>query len=113
MKNRPGSFLAGTAIAAMSILLAACSKAPESVVAPSATASASGNVVDADVTTAVRTALLDSAILKSFDINVVTLKGDVRLVGKVDTQAQIDEAIKVARASAGVHTIHNELTLQK
>jgi osmotically-inducible protein OsmY len=30
-----------------------------------------------------------------------------------DSQAQIDEAIKIARASEGAHTIHNELNLKQ
>jgi osmotically-inducible protein OsmY len=70
-------------------------------------------VDDADVTTKVQTALLREPTLKSFDIKVVTLKGDVRLTGMVDTQAQIDEALRLARAADGVHSIHDELSLKK
>jgi hyperosmotically inducible protein len=43
---------------------------------------------------------------------VVTLKGDVRLSGVVRTQAQIDEAQRIARDAGGAHTLHNELTLK-
>ena len=60
----------------------------------------------------VKTALLQNESLKGFDISVVTLKGDVRLIGVLDSQAQIDEAIKIARASDGAHTIHDELTIR-
>jgi osmotically-inducible protein OsmY len=52
-------------------------------------------------------------LLKGFDISVTTLKGDVRLNGQLDSQAQIDEAIKIARAADGAHTIHDELTIKK
>jgi hyperosmotically inducible protein len=52
-------------------------------------------------------------LLKGFDIQVVTLKGDVRLIGVVANQAQVDEAIKIARAAEGGHTIHDELTVKK
>jgi osmotically-inducible protein OsmY len=31
----------------------------------------------------------------------------------LDSQAQIDQAIKIARASDGAHTIHDELTIKK
>lgn len=48
-----------------------------------------------------------------FDINVATLKGDERVIGVLDDQSQIDEAIKIARASDGAHTIHDELTIKK
>lgn len=70
------------------------------------------NVSDIDVTQNVKTALHQSDTLKSFNITVITLKGDVRLVGILGTQAQIDEAIKIARAAEGVHTIHNELMIK-
>ena len=61
----------------------------------------------------VKTALLQNESLKGFDIAVVTLKGDVRLTGQLENQAQIDQVIKIARASEGAHTIHDELTLKK
>lgn len=46
-------------------------------------------------------------------IIVTTRKGDVRLVGVVDTQRQIDTAIKLAQRADGFHTIHNELIIRK
>jgi osmotically-inducible protein OsmY len=72
-----------------------------------------GNVSDLDVTEHVKTALQQNDALKGFDIGVVTLKGDVRLTGVVSSQAQIDEAIKIARAADGAHTVHDELTIKK
>ena len=111
MNTRPGIPLLIAATAAMTILLGACSKAPEAT-AP-ATVAAAGNVADIDVTTNVKTALLQDAALKGFDIGVVTLKGDVRLVGVLDSQAQVDTAVKLARAAEGAHTIHDELTVKK
>mgnify|MGYP003594514323 CR=1 FL=1 len=74
---------------------------------------ANGNVSDTDVTEHVKTALLQDEALKGFSIEVVTRKGDVRLIGVLDTQAQIDTAIKIARASEGAHTIHDELTIKQ
>jgi hyperosmotically inducible protein len=65
------------------------------------------------VTEHVKTVLRQSDVLKGFDINVVTLKGDVRLIGVLDSKAQVDEAIKLARASDGTHTIHDELAVKK
>ena len=111
MNTRPGIPLVIAATAAMTILLSGCGKAPEAT-AP-ATATAAGNVADVDVTTNVKTALLQDADLKGFDIGVVTLKGDVRLVGVLDSQAQVDTAVKLARAAEGAHTIHDELTVKK
>ena len=90
-----------------------CGKLPEVATPTPVTSTASSNVADADVTEHVKTALNQNQSLKGFDIKVVTLNGDVRLTGIVDSQAQIDDAIKVTRASDGAHTIHNELTIKK
>jgi len=94
-----------------SVIVVGCSKAPEAAAVPLATEVA--NVSDIDVNEHVKTALVSNVLLKGVDIQVVTLKGDVRLIGVLDTQTQIDEAIKVARAADGTHTIHDELTLKK
>lgn len=68
---------------------------------------------DVIVTTRVKTALLEDVNVKSFDIAVVTLKGDVQLSGFVDNQGQVDQAVKVARGVEGVHSIHDELRIKK
>jgi osmotically-inducible protein OsmY len=65
------------------------------------------------VTTKVKTALHSDELVKSFDIAVVTLKGDVRLTGAVDNQVQLDHIDKLVRSIEGVHSIHDELTIKK
>ena len=97
----------------LTALIAACSKSDPPESASMTTSSATVNVSDRDVNEHVKTVLNQNAALKAFDIQVITLKGDVRLIGIVDTQAHIDEALKIARAAEGTHTIHNELTLKK
>ncbi|PZO11376.1 MAG: hypothetical protein DCF26_21520 [Burkholderiales bacterium] len=57
-------------------------------------------------------ALQQDTSLTPFNIEAVTLKGDVRLIGVVDTQAQKDSAVALARAAKGAHTIHDELTVK-
>lgn len=113
MNTRPGMRLVIAATAAMTILLGGCGKAPEATATTPAASAAAGNIADIDVTTNAKTALLQDAGLKGFDIGVVTRNGDVRLVGVLENQAQIDAAIKLARAAAGAHTIHDELTVKK
>ncbi|MEJ6007272.1 BON domain-containing protein [Paucibacter sp. AS339] len=102
---------------AAALALGACSKTPETGIAaaPDLPPTAAGpvNVSDIDVTEHVKTALQSDEALKGFDITVITLKGDVRLIGVLNTQAQIDEAIRIARASDGAHSIHDELTLKQ
>lgn len=92
------------------LLMAGCSKTPEVTFPASAPVS---NVTDIDVSEHVKTALQQNDLLKTFDITVVTTKGDVRLTGALNTQVQIDEALKIARAAEGVHSVHDELTLKK
>jgi osmotically-inducible protein OsmY len=101
---------------ASSILSTACSKLPEPTTstAPLPEASApAGAISDVDVTEHVKMALQQSEALKGYDISVATLKGDVRLFGMVGNQAHIDEAANIARSAAGVHALHNELTIKQ
>lgn len=110
--------LAVAAALCLALTAVGCSKAPEvAVMPPAASAPAdtpmpTANVSDMDVTEHVKTALLQTESLKGADITVVTTQGDVRLTGTVESQAQKDEALKVARAAEGMHTIHDELTIR-
>lgn len=73
-----------------------------------------GNAVDDTVVTArVKTALLADPTIKSFEIAVATRKGEVQLSGFVATQAQIDNAVDVARGVEGVQTVANQIAIQK
>ncbi|MFP8776943.1 BON domain-containing protein [Hydrogenophaga sp. RWCD_12] len=113
--NKRTALLFLTAAMAATIVVGGCSKPAETPAAvPEApAAAAAANVPDADVTNHVTTALQQSESLKGFNIEVVTAKGDVRLIGVLDSQAQIDEALKIARASEGAHAVHDELTVKK
>ena len=93
--------------------ISGCSKFDQTTPPSIPSSSQSGNVSDRDVNEHVKTALDQNDSLRRFDIQVITLKGDVRLVGSVETQEQIDEALRIARAAEGTHSIHNELTIQK
>ncbi len=98
------------------VLVAGCSKLPEPATSTAPMPESPGpvgSIPDVDVTEHVNMALKQSDLLKSASISVVTLKGDVRLIGVLDTQAQIDEAILIARGADGTHTVHDELTLKK
>lgn len=105
MNKSTGSILF---IISLSTILAGagCSKSPPPVAQVA-------HVTDEEVTDHVKTSLHLNNLTKGYYITVVTLKGDVRLTGELDNQAQIDEAIKIAQTSDGAHTIHNELTIKK
>ena len=73
-----------------------------------------GNTVDDGIVTAkVKSALLADPDVKSFDIAIVTRKGEVQLSGFVDNQAQINRAIDLARGVEGVQSINNEMSIKK
>jgi len=73
-----------------------------------------GNKVDDGIVTAkVKAALLADAYVKSFDIAVVTRKGEVQLSGFVDNQSQIDRAIEVAHGIEGARSVSNEMSIKK
>ena len=76
-------------------------------------ANISAHISDMEVTTKVKTTLQSDNELKPFNIAVVTTKGDVRLTGTVETQAQIDRATQIARSMDGAHTLHDELTIKE
>ena len=112
MNTPPRPLLLSTAMMAITLLIAGCNKPPEVLGATPPSAAPTSNVADGDVTTNVTTALLQHSAFKGLDINVITLKGDVRLIGVVDNQGQIDPALKVARGADGVHSIHDELSVR-
>lgn len=73
-----------------------------------------GNTVDDGIITArIKTALLADPNIKSFDIAVVTRKGEAQLSGFVDSQTQINHASELARAVDGVKSVANEMSVKK
>lgn len=68
---------------------------------------------DVLVTERIKTALRNEASFKGTDIQVMTLKGDVRLSGVVSNQQQLEEALKLARGVDGVRSIQDELRINK
>lgn len=112
MKKPTKLLLLSTTLLAM-LMLAGCNKPQDSTGATKADSTMGAEVKDGEVTAKVKTALLLDEAIKSFDITVVTTKGDVRLTGVVDTQAQLDQIDKIVLGVEGVHSIHDELTIKK
>ena len=78
-----------------------------------ATREGSGEYVDDSVITAkVKSAIFSDSTLKVNEINVETFKGVVQLSGFVRSQADIDQAIKVARGVAGVKSVKNDMRIK-
>ena len=72
-----------------------------------------GEYVDDSVITAkVKTAIFNDPTLKVNEINVETFKGVVQLSGFVNSQADINRAVQVARGVAGVTSVKNDMRLK-
>ena len=114
MNNPLGLRIVTTTLAGvMTISMVACSKPVDATgaVAPSTTVGT--DIDDSVVTTRVKTALLDNIDVKGFDIQVETRKGEVMLSGFVSNQAQIDQAMAVAKGIEGVKSINNKLSVKE
>lgn len=94
--------------------LSACDKKAEPEVAtPLSSPMTLGTQVDDTViTSGVKAALVADDLVKSLDLQVETRKGVVQLSGFVDSQAQIDQAVALTRAVAGVTEIENGISLK-
>ena len=66
---------------------------------------------DATITTRVKTAILKDPVLGGLRIDVDTVRGVVTLSGHVDTAAERDQAIAIARSVAGVVDVRDALKI--
>lgn len=72
----------------------------------------SGEVVDdSTINASVKAELIGNKTTKANDINVETYKGVVQLSGFVETQAEKEEAGRVAAAVSGVRSISNNISI--
>jgi len=69
-------------------------------------------VDDSVITTKVKAAVMNEPTLKSAEINVETFKGVVQLSGFVNSQADINKAVEVARSVKGVTSVKNDMRLK-
>ncbi|MFP5408178.1 MAG: BON domain-containing protein [Gammaproteobacteria bacterium] len=86
-----------------------------SVVGCASTAQKQGTgeyVDDAVITTKVKAAIFNEPSLKSLEIKVDTFKGAVQLSGFVNSQADINKAVEVARSVKGVVSVKNDMRLK-
>ena len=67
---------------------------------------------DTVITTKVKAAIFEDPSLKSAEINVETFKGVVQLSGFVNSRADINKAVAVARGVQGVTSVRNDMRLK-
>jgi len=65
-----------------------------------------------DHNTKVKAEIFGDDSLKSSEINVETFKGVVQLSGFVNSQADIDRAVTLARGVKGVTSVKNDMRLK-
>lgn len=68
-------------------------------------------VTDAAITTAVKSKLLGDPKVGGLQIDVDTNGGTVTLTGNVDSKAEADEAVRLARETNGVKNVVNNLKI--
>ena len=109
MSNINRTFVTRTFAAFFAVLIVAlamgCASTPKS--------EGTGEYVDDTViTTKVKAAVFNEPSLKSAEINVETFKGVVQLSGFVNSQADINKAVEVARGVHGVKSVKNDMKLK-
>jgi len=67
---------------------------------------------DSVITTRVKAAVFEEPTLKSAEINVETYKGVVQLSGFVNSAADINKAVEIARGIKGVVSVKNDMRLK-
>ena len=114
MPFRPAS-LALSLVAGAVLLVTGCNRTPEAPTPAAAAASTTvGTEIDDTVITAkVKSALLGDPDTKSFDIKVETRKGAVQLSGFVDNHTQAGGAKRIARATEGVKSVDDAMTIKE
>ena len=67
---------------------------------------------DTVMTTKVKAAVFGEPSLKSAEINVETFKGVVQLIGFVNSRADINKAVEVARSVKSVESVKNDMRVK-
>ena len=89
----------------MMFAIVACSSMP--------TQQPTGQAIDDGIVTAkVKAKLTEDPVTKAHQISVETFKGTVQLSGFVNSRADINKAVEVARGVGGVTAVKNDMRLK-
>ncbi|KRS22077.1 transporter [Alishewanella sp. WH16-1] len=115
MQTMKRSFITLGVVLAGSLALVNCDPGPNTQPGPIdlTVTTEDGSGDDARITTAVHTMLLADIELKHLTIAVETRKGDVKLSGDVETEAQREHTGRIVAATSGVHAVNNQLKVKK
>ena len=96
---------------ALSVLFA-CFVALSAACTTPAGRTATDVVGDSGVTAQIKTALIGDPEVSGLAIGVDTFNGEVVLTGAVDSQAQINKAVDIARSVKGVKKVTSHINLK-
>lgn len=77
------------------------------------TAALGASVDDSVITAKIKSALVADRDVKAFDIHVQTRHGEVLLSGSVESQAQVERAVTIAKKIDGVRRIENRMRVER
>lgn len=66
---------------------------------------------DATISTRIKTRMIEDSVVKARKIDVDTIAGNVILTGVVDTRAEIERALEIARGVPGVKSVKSNLAV--
>jgi hyperosmotically inducible periplasmic protein len=67
---------------------------------------------DSVVTNSIRAKFIDDSVVHVGDVGVTTLKGNVRLTGRVNSERERQRAAQIARNVKGVRSVDNEIVVR-
>ena len=108
-RMRRGRVELAAAMAALGLALAGC----DQHTGASSAVSAGTQLDDAVITAKVKTAIATDSEAKGVATSVETRKGQVILSGFVDSQAQADRAVQLAKAVEGVNGVDSKLMVKE
>jgi len=108
IRSRPLQLALAAAFAG--VALAGCGR---SETPPDKQVSAGTHLDDAVITTKVKSTLMADSVSKGGDTSVETRKGEVLLSGFVDSQAQADREVQLAKSVEGVNGVTNKLMIKE
>jgi len=98
MRERRNRVSGALGVGMLLAALAGCAGGP--------TTSSTGEYIDdSAITTKVKTGLVADRMVSAYDINVETFRGTVILSGFVNTEAQKERAVTIARSTGGVREV--------
>ena len=104
-RRRPMIFAARTTCAVLLAVLVGCASTQRQA--------GTGEYIDDSVITGkVKASVFNDPALKSTEINVETFKGSVQMTGFVESQADIDKAMVLARGVPGVTNVKNGMRVK-